>query len=236
MRIAVNQPYFFPYAGYISLIKHVDLFVIFDIVQYIRHGWMNRNRILKPVEGWQYITVPLQKHRREDIIKDIKIHNEDRWKERILAQLEHYKKKAPYYKEVVTLVARVFSEHYTTIVDLNKASLLEILSYLGISTSILVLSETDYRYETATDPFNWALNICKAIPNVKEYWNLPSGVDLFDRAAYKDEGIDIKFIKPLLKPYDQKRLGFLEGLSILDVMMFNSIAETNEYLDAFDLL
>ena len=62
MRLGIMQPYFLPYLGYISLIKHTDEFILFDSAQFIRHGWIERNRILKPGEGWQYIAVPLVKH------------------------------------------------------------------------------------------------------------------------------------------------------------------------------
>ena len=61
-KVAIMQPYFFPYLGYFSLIKHTDEFILFDPVQFIRHGWIERNRILKPENGWQYISVPLEKH------------------------------------------------------------------------------------------------------------------------------------------------------------------------------
>ncbi len=81
MRLAVMQPYFFPYLGYFALIKKSDHFVIFDTPQFIRHGWIERNRILKPVEGWQYIKVPLVKHSRETAIKDIVIRNSENWKD-----------------------------------------------------------------------------------------------------------------------------------------------------------
>ena len=45
MRIAIQQLYFYPYIGYFNLIKSVDVFVFFNDVQYIRRGWINRNRI-----------------------------------------------------------------------------------------------------------------------------------------------------------------------------------------------
>ena len=70
------QPYFFPYLGYISLLKHEDAFILFDTVQFIRHGWIERNRILKPNGGWQYIQIPLQKYHQNTVIKDIKINNQ----------------------------------------------------------------------------------------------------------------------------------------------------------------
>ena len=71
MKIAIMQPYFFPYIGYWKLIHAVDRFVTFDDAQYIRHGWVNRNRILKPGGGWQYIVVPLTKHSLTESIKNV---------------------------------------------------------------------------------------------------------------------------------------------------------------------
>jgi len=112
MKLAIMQPYFFLYLGYFSLIKHTDKFILFDIVQFIRHGWIERNRILKPSEGWQYFRVPLQKHPRETKIKDILIDNDQAWKEIILAQLQHYKKSAPYYLNVIGILNKVFSQEY----------------------------------------------------------------------------------------------------------------------------
>ena len=94
MKLGIMQPYFIPYIGYYQLINYVDKWVVFDIVQYIRHGWINRNRILKPGEGWQYIVVPLQNHRRETLIKDVFISEKTDWKDRIFRQMEHYKKKS----------------------------------------------------------------------------------------------------------------------------------------------
>ncbi len=95
MKLAIMQPYFLPYLGYFALIKHTDKFIVFDTPQYIRHGWIERNRILKPSEGWQYINVPLEKRPRDIAIKDLRIRQNDDWRRKILAQLEHYKKRLP---------------------------------------------------------------------------------------------------------------------------------------------
>ena len=71
MTVAIMQPYFFPYIGYFQLIQAANRFILFDDVQYIRHGWINRNRILKPADGIQYIIMPLASHARNTPIKDI---------------------------------------------------------------------------------------------------------------------------------------------------------------------
>lgn len=60
------QPYFFPYLGYYALIQKTDTWVVFDDCQYIRHGWVNRNRILHPNNSWQYITVPIAKAKKKN--------------------------------------------------------------------------------------------------------------------------------------------------------------------------
>ena len=74
MKIALMQPYFFPYIGYFHLVDAVDTFYIYDNVQYINRGWINRNRIL--VNGHPtYITLPIEKTSRYALISDRKISN-----------------------------------------------------------------------------------------------------------------------------------------------------------------
>ena len=236
MKLAIMQPYFLPYLGYFSLIKHTDEFILFDTVQFIRHGWIERNRILKPSNGWQYIMVPLKKHSRETIIKDIEINNDQQWKEKILAQLQHYKKQAPYFSNVIDILNEIFSKEYATIVDFNLASLKTVCYYLGINTPIQVFSLMNIDIEPANAPDEWALNICKALGNVDEYWNPPGGQSFFNKKKYENAGINLKFHSAILTDYDQKRNVFEPGLSILDVMMFNSIEEINKMLDNYELI
>ena len=236
MKLAIMQPYFLPYLGYFSLIKHTDEFILFDTVQFIRHGWIERNRILKPSNGWQYIMVPLKKHSRETLIKDIEINNDQQWKEKILAQLQHYKKQAPYFSNVIDILNEIFSKEYATIVDLNLASLKTVCNYLGINTPIQVFSLMNIDIEPANAPDEWALNICKALGNVDEYWNPPGGQSFFNKKKYENAGINLKFHSAILTDYDQKRNVFEPGLSIIDVMMFNSVDEINKMLDNYELI
>lgn len=236
MIAGIMQPYFFPYLGYISLIKHTDIFILFDTVQYIRHGWIERNRILKQNEGWLYIKVPLIKSGRDTLIKDIQINNLENWKSKILSQLQIYKKIAPYYSEVIKLVNEVFQDDFYDIVHLNKKTLENICNYLGIDRKLEIYSEMNLKIEPVNEPDEWALNICKALGNVNEYWNPPGGMSFINRSKYENSGIGLKFQKVALSPYNQKRTVFEAGLSIIDVIMFNSVEETNLMLDNYTLL
>jgi hypothetical protein len=235
MKLGIMQPYFFPYAGYFSLIKHTDGFILFDTAQFIRHGWIERNRILKPQEGWQYIQVPLRMHNRETKINNIFIDNEQKWKEKIIAQLQHYKKTAPFFSGTISLLNNVFIHEHSNIVNLNRAILEAVCLYLKIQTPIDTFSEMNLEIEPVQAPDEWALNICKAKGGVTEYWNPPGGQSFFNKSKYENAGINLRFQKLILLPYQQKGVGFESGLSIIDVMMFNSPEDISKMLDKFEL-
>lgn len=230
------QPYFFPYIGYFSLIQHVDKFILFDTVQFIRHGWIERNRILNPNGSWQYIRVPLLKHSRETKIEEIRIDNNIAWKEKLSSQLQHYKNIAPNYPAVKSVVDNIFRTEYFSIVELNYAALCAICDYIKINTPIVIFSKMDLELDPVNDPDEWALNICKKINGVTEYWNPTGGMTFFDRNKYQLNKIDLKFQKINLREYDQKRDVFEPGLSIIDILMFNSIKTVREMLDDYELL
>lgn len=236
MKLAIMQPYFLPYTGYFSLIKQTDQFILFDTVQYIRHGWIERNRILKPGNGWQYIAVPLEKHNRETLIQDIRIKNGIDWRETIFSQLEHYKKRAPFYRQSMAVLQEALNIDTDSIVKLNEHVLHTVCHYLGISINTQIFSEMELPIEQATAPDEWALNICKAMDGVEEYWNPEGGLEFFDRSKYERAGIEIKFLKLPHPKYSQRRANFEAGLSIIDFMMFQPPEQINRMLDEYILL
>ena len=219
MKVAIMQPYFMPYLGYFQLINAVDEFILFDTPQYIRHGWIERNRILKLNGESLYIKVPLQKHKREASINSILINNRVDWKAKILAQLVHYKKKAPNYNRVVELLEDILKEEFKTIVELNYCSLIKLCAYMDISTPIKIWSEMDVEIGNVNAPDEWALNICRRI-NAKMYYNLPGGKAFFNKKKYTDAGIGLKFLDVKLRDYKQFNNDFVSGLSIIDILMF----------------
>jgi len=233
MKVAIMQPYFLPYLGYFSLIKHTDEFILLDAVQYMKGGWIERNRILKPGEGTQYINIPLQKHHMTTTIKDIKISNETDWRGKILRQLEHYKKRAPFYNDVLAVLREIFSLETDNIVTFNQHSLNVICNYIGIHADITVFTGENIEIETPAASDEWSLNICKALGNIQEYWNPVGGATFYDASKYHDAGIDIKFQEIDFLEYHQYRNEFEVGLSIVDVMMFNAPEEINEMLDHY---
>lgn len=236
MKVAIMQPYFFPHLGYFSLIKQTDEFILFDTVQFIRHGWIERNRVLKQQGDWQYIKVPLKKHSSGTIIKDIEIKNDQVWKEKILQQLIHYKRKAPFYEETIETLRSALDIETDSIVKLNENVIKVICNYIGFKVNMRVFSEMALPIKEVNAPDEWALNICKSLGDIDEYWNPEGGLEFFDKTKYLNAGINIKFLKMNVIEYSQKQQSFESGLSIIDVMMFNEANKINAILDDYKLL
>ena len=229
MKLAIMQPYFFPYIGYFQLIANTDQFIFFDIVQYNKKSWMNRNRILHPSkpDDFQYISVPIAKHNKGSLIKDVDISHDEKWQNKILGQLTVYKKlKAPFYNEVNQLVKEILSKECSTLLDLSIESTRTICDYIGIEFNYEIASRINFDKNSVSQPGDWALEISK-YKKASEYINPPGGYDIFDENKFIENGIKLSFLRSGLSPYKQSwRKNFMSGLSILDLIMFNSPEES----------
>ncbi|MES5954330.1 WbqC family protein [Bacillus fungorum] len=237
MKIGIMQPYFFPYIGYFQLINHVDKWVIFDDVQYIRHGWVNRNRILHPTDGWQYIIAPLEKHSHKHSIKEVQINNTTNWKLKIMNQLVHYKKKAPYYKQCIEIIEKALDINTNNITELNTHILEIICNNLEMPFSYQISSLTNFNYSDVEDPGDWALTISSQL-HATEYVNPIGGKELFNRTKFEEQGIKLSFLQSSMEKlvYKQGYRSFEPALSIIDLLMFCSKDEIKSMLDQYEVL
>ncbi len=215
------QPYLFPYLGYFQLIANVDRFILLDAVQYIRHGWINRNRILKPAEGWQYFVLPLVPHHQRDSIAAIRYRPEKEHREKIIRQLAHYKKKAPYFSQTMELVQQCMEYPGDELARFNHFCLQKTCAYLGIGTRVELTSDLPLQYDAVQHAGQWALEITRQLGGVA-YCNPVNGGDLFVPSEFGAAGIQLQFWEAALPSYSQRRATFEPGLSIIDVMMFNN--------------
>lgn len=235
MKLGIMQPYFFPYLGHFDLINLVDEWIVFDTPQYMRHHWMNRNHILHPTSGRKYIMVPLRKHHRDTPINKICIAMETDWRGRILGQLQHYKKEAPYYKEVTNFLEECFSEASSYLSEMNIETLRKTCRRLSITTPIRVLAQMNLVLEGVVEgPGDWALNISRAA-GASEYINPSGGAALFDENRFREHGIKLIIQSFTNMIYPCGTYQFEPGLSIVDVMMWNHPEQIKHYLDTFRL-
>ena len=235
-KLACHQTYFFPYIGYFSVLNRADIFVHADSFQYIRKGWVNRNRIIGENGEVKYIGVPVKKAVRETPANEIEIDYSQDWEKKLIDQLGYYKKKAPYYSRVLELLGDVFSTKYSNIAQLAISSTESVMDYLGIEKEIHLLSELDMSAYDNIEADEWGLRICQAFDGVDTYVNAPGGKEFFDVTKYENAGIKIEFLKNRLKPYIQRNGQFIPGLSVLDVMMFNTPEEIKQMLEDYEII
>ena len=230
MILGIMQPYFFPYLGYFDLINFSDRWIVFDTAQYIRHGWINRNRILHPAEGWQYVVVPLEKHRREAEIGSIRIAGGSEWRKRILGQILHYRKRAPFFTDIYELISECLAVQEVFLARFNVHVLDKVCRYLGISFNPTFLSDMEIKLGSITSPGDWALRISEAL-GAREYVNPPGGAHLFDPKRFEELGIKLTIRNlPVLK-YPCPGYVFAPNLSIIDVLLWNPRDTVRNFLD-----
>lgn len=223
-RLGIMQPYFFPYLGYFSLIAATDRWIVFDPVQYIRKGWMNRNRVLKQGGGVKYVGVTMAPHSRDTLIKDMRLSTDIDHREQLVRHLDHYKNaRAPFYADVVAVIEACFASGEDRLVPFLVRCLSLTCEHIGIPFQCEVYSEMDLEHEPAHAPGDWALNVSSTL-KVATYINPPGGREIFETKAFRDKGVELLFLEQELTPYDQRSPGFEPGLSIIDVMMFNEPA------------
>lgn len=236
LKLGIMQPYFFPYLGYFQLMNSVDRWIVFDDIQFIDKGWINRNRILhpEPVKEWQFITLPLENRGQFDKICDITIASNEDWRAQILGKLTCYRR-APYYKQTIDFLRDCFDTNETNLAKIVTSILIKTARHIQIDTPIDIQSKMNLTLGKVDHPGHWALKISQ-VYGAKEYVNPYGGVEIFSTSEFTDAGIRLSFLKAGLIPYPQHGVKFIAGLSIIDVLMFNSLSQINILLDQCEVI
>lgn len=216
MKVAIMQPYFFPYLGYFQLIAAVDKFVIYDDVSFINKGWINRNNIL--INGKAgLISVPLNGASQNKLIKDIAPVLEKKWRNTLLKTIEQNYKKAPQFNVLFPILQQIINAEAATISELNYTGIKVVCDYLNIRTTLIPSSDV---YENSDLKGQYRiLDICK-IKSADHYINPIGGMELYDKELFNKNRIKLNFIRSSTISYPQFNSIFVSKLSIIDVLMF----------------
>lgn len=227
--LAIMQPYLFPYIGYFQLLNAVDEFVVYDDVQHIKRGWINRNNYLINSEK-RLLTTSLTGASTTKLINEIEV--QDDFNSFRKSIREAYAK-APYFEEVNALVERVCSFEDKNLSKFVANSIREVADYLSIETPLIFSSELNN--DKALKGQYKILGICQ-LRDADRYINPIGGQDIYDKSLFKANGIDLYFIQSTIRPYKQYKNEFIAGLSIIDVLMFNPVHVVREMLDEYELV
>lgn len=229
MKLAVMQPYFFPYIGYWQLINAVDKFVLYDDVNFIKKGWINRNRILVNQKEL-VITLPLIKPSQNKLINETEIYGGN---DKIIETIFHAYRKAPYFDSTMSVIEKILFNPSTNLALFLESSIRNICDYIGIRSEIIISSGINKNNSLRSQ--DKILDICNSL-GADNYINSTGGQALYNSSLFKERGIRLDFIRPLPVVYKQFGTQFVPALSIIDVLMFNSPGHTHEQINNFELL
>lgn len=232
MKLAIMQPYLFPYIGYFQLASAVDHFCFYDDVNYIKNGWINRNSIL--VNGKSsYFTLPLSEASPNKHINEIEIQNNPKWLHKFMKTLAFNYAKAPFYFETKQIIESTFEKKHTRISQLSAESVKQVSAYLGLDNTFSFSSQTNGN-QNLKGPSR-VIELCKHFES-KVYINPFGGRELYTKEQFEKEDIELYFSKTGEVTYQQHNSNFIPNLSIIDVLMFNSKDEVRELLTKFTLV
>lgn len=232
-KIAIMQPYVFPYLGYFHLIEASNLFIFYDDVNYITRGWVNRNRIL--LNGKDFLfTIPISRTSQNKLINETTLAIDDAWRDKFNRTIMQAYRKAPYFSQVAPLITSVFSENYCSVSDLAINSIAKTYSYLGIPFNYTKSSVCSPETK-GMDKADRLIEIAKR-QGYKRYVNAPGGMNLYNKEYFEANGVELSFVNSEPIQYKQYSNTFVPWLSIIDVLMFNEPIAVKRFLKLYNTI
>jgi hypothetical protein len=231
MKLAIMQPYFYPYIGYFQMIYSVDKFVFYDDVQFIERGWINRNYLLSK-EGRQLFTIPLKQYSLGDSINEIEVSGNSKWKNSLLKTINLTYKRAPNFDRIYNIIDSTLKTDASFISDYCIASIKSVFNYLKINKEFISSSELNYnRYASKTEKITSILESEKA----SELILPPGSIALYIKEQFN---VPAYFIIPSddisYKQFSKTR--FEKNLSVIDILMFCDLETVLKLLNLYTLI
>ena len=252
MKLGMNQPYFFPYLGFYQLVSAVDRFIIYDNLNYIQYGWINRNRFLVVGGDPTYFNALTEDSSPNRKIRDIKLSAKSNWRRKLLNTFSLNYRKSPFFDETYALIEPVIRSDTNSLSVMAAQSIVEVSKHLQIKTEIVanpVYDELESLLEQD--------DLARAFPAIKlrrperkvyrviavcrmmkanRFVNAIGGQALYDKDEFKANGIELQFVRSQDQPYPQTTDTYHPGLSIIDVLMNCGRAGTIERLQSYELI
>lgn len=234
MKLGIMQPYFLPYLGYWQLINCVDKFVLYDDVNFIKGGWINRNQYLYQGQAKMF-NITMQGASSFKKINDIELQPiTDTYNpyKKLLTTIKMAYQKAPMYNAVQPIIQDIVLHPELNLAKYIEYSIRTVCDYLKINTEIIVSSSLNKTEGLMKE--KRVIDLCKRL-NADTYINAIDGKDLYKSVEFKQNEIDLKFIQ--MEPVTYKQFGneFVPYLSILDILMFNDKSTIMKMLNMYML-
>jgi hypothetical protein len=230
-RVALMQPYFLPYLGYFQLIAASDCFVVYDNVQFIKNGWIERNRYLLEGEA-KWFGVPLAKGSHSQMImeRQVSAHFD---MASLINKLAFAYRKAPHVERTLTWLEALLKLPAQNIAELNELALRSCCSLLKLNTPIIRASE--WAPSSHSRGQDRVIEVIKSVGGTS-YLNPAAGGSLYEADDFAQAGYALELLKPSLPVYAQHNKPFVPALSILDALMFNEVETVSAWVRQGEIL
>jgi len=216
MRIGILQPGYLPWLGFFEQMYRSEIFVIYDDVQYDKHGWRNRNRI-KTANGIQWLTVPVIVNFKEHpLIHQVKIDNGIDWRKKHLFSIKQNYSKAPFFKQFVNIFEDAYSQEWEYLVEIDIHFILKLVRCLGMGNKEIVKSSS---LNVKGNRLEKLIRLCK-IFNANIFYEGSSGRNYIEETYFAEHGIKVEYQDYKHPVYKQLYGDFIPYLSVID-LLFN---------------
>lgn len=199
--------------------------MVYDNIQYTKKGWINRNRYLKNGKDAMF-SLPLKKASDYSDVRDRQL--ADCFdKKKLLNQIRASYQKAPYFDQVFDLFCSIVNYSELNLFNYVFYSIEMLCDHLGLTTKLLISSSLDI--DNALKAQEKVIAICNRL-GAERYINVVGGKNLYATETFNNAGIELLFMEPKRTEYKQFDNHFMPWLSILDVLMFNSVDSIREQL------
>ncbi len=233
-KVGIMQPYIFSYIGYWQLIHAVDIFVVLDDVNFITRGYINRNSIL--VNGMEYkFSIPVRKCSQDKLICESELCFTKQEREKFLKMIFMAYKKAPEFEKVYPVLEMIINHDTQDVTEFIIYSIQKICEYLFIETEIC--RSVELKKNNKLRAQERILEICRVL-GADTYINPCGGYELYSQERFQREHMDLYFLSPKMSEitYQQFANSFIPNLSIIDMLMFNSVEKIKFFLEKYELI
>ena len=234
MSVAMMQPYLFPYLGYFQLLNAVDVFIFADDVNFIKGGFIHRNKILFQNEEY-YITVPCEKKSQNKLINEVCLSKKTKgYPDNILLTIKQAYAKAPFFTDVFPIIESIFNSGIDNISTIAAASVESVSKYLELNVDFK-FSSVSFNHTKGQERSIRLINITKELGGTT-YINPIGGANIYNKEYFESQGIKLDFLESEAITYPQFNDKFIPRLSIIDVLMFNSREDVNKLLNKYRII
>lgn len=213
--IAIMQPTYLPWVGYLDLMDQAETFVLLDSVQFDRRSWQQRNRI-KTASGELMLTVPvLSKGLRTQKVRDVRVVPGSGFAANHRDSIRAAYARAPHLEDHWDALAAVYAEKHELLFDLNMAFIRLFKRLFGLRCKLVRSSELSARGKKV----DLLVALCKELGAGRYLspWGSKPYID--ENNIFAEHGIELVYHSYRHPVYRQAHGPFLTHMSCVDLLL-----------------